>query len=604
MKMELDPMQEKAVYTDYRNVVVCAPPGSGKTTVIINRVYNLVENRGIDPSNILVITFTKSAAENMKYRYLKISSGRNRTPFFGTFHSLFYRILSKYGNKIDIISEDGAQKLITGILRLYMDQVESQKVKYILNDISHLKSESCNMDDFKSKVDKSIFKHCFNVYEEYKKKHCLMDFDDLQFKARELFLENSYILNKCRNIFKYILIDEFQDSDRIQMELLKLIAYGNSIFAVGDEDQCIYGFRGSNPECMVNFDMYFDRGRKLFLNMNYRSVENIVELSKVLISNNKNRNDKIIKPHRKKHGNMEFMTFKSVNEESDYISFKTTGNRYNFEDTAVFYRSNMESRSIIDSFLAHGIKFRFLNEPYNFFEHYVCRDIIAYLKLSVDGYDRKSFERIANRPYRYISRINIGKVRENPIRDNCFDILKDMGGISNSQIKVVHKLKRKVEKLNKMPLQKTVDFIMYDIGYMQYLKVYCSKIDEDISKIEYIVEEFREVSKKFSSIDELLKYIDKFSNATAKSLSSNEGIVLSTIHGVKGMEFANVFMVNCNEGIIPHVNSIPGNIEEERRLFYVGITRAIDNLHLCSVETFGGKPKKVSRFINECVPYI
>ncbi|WP_446899542.1 ATP-dependent helicase [Clostridium sp. LBM24168] len=602
--MELDKMQKEAVYTSYNNVVVCAPPGSGKTTVIINRICNLVENKGIDPYNIMVITFTKSAAANMKYRYLKISSNKNKIPFFGTFHSFFYKILSNNGNKINIIEEKKAHKLISSTLHLYMDQVDSEKVKQVLNDISCLKNENYNMHNFISKVDKSVFKHCFNVYERYKSKNYLMDFDDLQFKTRKLFLENRYVLYRCRNIFKYILIDEFQDSDKMQIELLKLISCGNSIFAVGDEDQCIYGFRGSNPECMVNFDKYFNEGKKLFLNTNYRSVENIVNISKILISNNKKRNDKIIKSCRRKYGNISFMTFQKVSEESDYISTIIRKNKYRYEDIAVVYRTNVESRSIIDSFLKYDLKFKFLNEIYNFFEHFVCRDIIAYLKLSIDEYDRKSFIRIINRPYRFIGRINVEKVRSNCERENCFDLLKNINGISISQMKSIWKLKRKVDKLNKMPLQKTVDFIMYNIGYMEYLKKYCIKIDEDISTLKCIVEEFKEALKNFYSINELLKYVEKFSDSVNKSFPSNDGVVLSTIHGVKGMEFKTVFIVNCNEEIIPHVNSIPYNIEEERRLFYVGITRAIDNLYLCSVETFRGKPKKVSRFIDECVPYI
>lgn len=600
--MKLDEKQKEAVYTNYNNVLVCAPPGSGKTTVIINRIYNLVEYKKVNPGNIIVITFTKSAAENMKDRYLRISGKNNKIPFFGTFHSLFYRILLKYKNKINIIDEKTTYNIIKDVLNLYINSVDLKSVNQVLNDISYFKNSDCDVNNFRSKIDINVFKQCLNTYEKYKYKGNLMDFDDLQFEAKKLFFKDKTVLNKCRSIFKYILVDEFQDSDILQIELLKLISFKNSIFAVGDEDQCIYGFRGSSPEWMMNFDRYFDNGKKLFLDTNYRSTKNIVELSKVLILNNKNRNHKIIKSCRKEYGIIELITFQKVREESNYISSVIKENKYNYKDTAVFYRTNLECTSIVDGFLKYGIKFRFLNERYNFFEHFVCMDIIAYLKLSIDEYDKESFIRIVNRPFRFISRINIEKVRKNYTRESCFDIFTSIKSLSILQVKSMRKLKRKIGKLNKMPLNKAVDFIMFSIGYMEYLKDYCNKKDDDVSIFRYIVEEFKEISKKFYDIEMFLKYIEKFSDSIEKD--SYDGVILSTIHGVKGMEFKNVFIVNCNEEIIPHINSIAENIEEERRLFYVGITRAIDNLHLYSVKTLSGKSKKISRFIDEIISYI
>ena len=276
MNNNLDLNQLEAVCTDFKHVLICAPPGSGKTTVIINRVNYLINVKDADPRNILVITFTRSSAFDMRGRYLMISKGEN-IPFFGTFHSLFYNILKKYNKEIDIIHPYKSYEIVKNVLMYYLDFIGEEKVKEVLNDISLLKNSEIDINSFKSKIDKSVFLKCFNEYEKYKDKNKLMDFDDLQLKVKNMFLNHKCILNNYQNLFKYILVDEFQDSDNLQIELLQLIGSKGFIFAVGDEDQCIYSFRGSKPECMVNFNKYFKDGKKIYLKINYRSVKNIVE---------------------------------------------------------------------------------------------------------------------------------------------------------------------------------------------------------------------------------------------------------------------------------------------------------------------------------------
>ncbi|QCH27613.1 ATP-dependent helicase [Clostridium tyrobutyricum] len=600
---QLDEKQREAVYTEYTNVEVCAPPGSGKTTVIINRVCHLIEDMKVDPLNIVVITFTKSAAHNMKNRYLAISKYKDKIPFFGTFHSLFYKILLEYKHNINIIEEDYSFKIIKNVLKMYLDCVPRQKIREILNDISMLKNKNSSIDNFKSKTDKSVFIHCFNSYEKYKLKNNLLDFDDIQLQAKKLFINNENILNRYRKIFKYVLVDEFQDCDELQLKLLQLVCLGNSIFAVGDEDQCIYGFRGSNPSYMVGFDKYFSEGKKLFLNLNYRSVKNVVELSKNLIMNNKNRNLKSINANKKFIGKIEFFRFEGEYDEANYISKKIIeivgSNNYNYRNIAILYRTNIESRNIISNFLKRNIKFKFLNGSYNFFEHFICMDIIDYLNISIMEYDADSFANIINKPYRYISKINIAKVKKYPYRENCFDILSNIRNMPVFQIKKILKLKKIVSRFKKMPLDKVIDTIIYKIGYINYLEKLCKKNNIDIAECENILQEFKMCFEKFNDISEFLEYVKKFSNSIKESIHFDNAVILSSIHGVKGMEFDNVFIINCNEEIIPHVNSIPKSLEEERRLFYVAITRAIDNLYIYSVENICGKPKEASRFLDE-----
>lgn len=599
----LDSHQKKSVSTKENNVIVVAPPGSGKTTVIINRVYHLINDRNIDPNNIIVITFTKAAALNMKKRYLNISSNR-RCPFFGTFHALFYKIISRHIGKINIIESGEAYRLIKAVLVSYLDSVSDEKVKEVLNDISLLKNSGEDIEYFKSKIDKSIFRHCFNVYEEHKSKNNLLDFDDLQLKSKELFIERSELLQGYRNLFKYILVDEFQDCDKLQIELLQMLGYNNSIFAVGDEDQCIYGFRGSRPDCMVDFNRYFEEGKKLFLRKNYRSMKNIVTLSKQLILNNKNRNLKTIESSKEEEGKINFFSLEGEKEQAvnicNTIEALISSGEYDYSDMAVLYRTNMECRSIIDTFLKRNIKFKLLDKQYDFFDHFVCKDLICYLKLSVDSSDKESFIRVINKPFRYISKVSIEKVRKSRIKESCLETLKNIEDIPLFQIKNISNIEKDIERLNKMHLRDAINFIIYDLGYYDYLKSYSEKISMSIDELQEILEEFKEAAEDFNSITSFLIHIEEIREEIKENSKNINGVILSTIHGVKGMEFNNVFIINCNEGVIPHINSMPLGLEEERRLFYVGITRAIDNLNIYSTKKLKGKGREVSRFISEC----
>lgn len=599
----LDLYQKKAVYSEEKNVLVVAPPGSGKTTVTINKVAHLINNKGVSADNIVVITFTKAAAVNMKERYIKLTNSK-RAPFFGTFHALFYKILARHIGNINIIKTSDVYKLINGILVSYLDSVSDEKVKEVINDISLFKNSGVDMENFKPKIDKGIFKECFNVYENFKEENYLMDFDDLQLKAKNLFIEKPEILAGYRRLFEYILIDEFQDCDKVQIELLQMIGEGNSIFAVGDEDQCIYGFRGSRPDCMVHFNKFFQNGKKVFLHMNYRSTEDIVSLSKKLIKNNRNRNNKEIKANKSENGSINIFSIESEKEQAEKITESIERlikeNNYNYQHMAILYRTNMESRSIIEAFLKKDIPFKLLDKEYDFFQHFVCKDLLAYLKFSIDNTDKESFARIINKPFRYISKVNIEKVRKNIIKDNCFELLKDIEDMPIFQVKSIDILEKDISRLNKMQLGDAINFIIKNLGYYDYINEYCQRVKSDVSELRDVLEEFKESAEEFNSITSFLVHVDVLKEQLSKKTKNEEGVILSTIHGVKGMEFKNVFIINCNEGVIPHINSLPENLEEERRLFYVAITRAIHNINIYTTKFLKGKGKEISRFIKEC----
>ena len=597
--------QRAAVFSENRNLLVTAGPGSGKTVVIVNRIIYLINHKKIDPKNIIVITFTRAAAINMKNRYTAIN-GKERVPFFGTFHGLFYKILKNYYGQINIIDSLEVYKLIKNVLMSYLDEVSDEKVKEVINNISVFKTSDEILENFSSSIDKGIFTAAYNIYEQYRKEKNLFDFDDLQIGCRDLFIKNYTILMGYRTLFKHILIDEFQDCDSMQVDILKLLNEDNSIFAVGDEDQCIYGFRGSKPECMVEFSKHFIGGGILPLSTNYRCPKNIVEISMNIIKNNNMRNEKDIIASKEQDGEIAILNNVNENSQAEEISNiiqrRMGAQDKKYRDNAILYRTNVECRSLIDIFIKKRIPFMLLDREYDFFQHFICKDIIAYLKLSIDISDKVSFLRIINKPFRYVSKLNLDKLRRNIIKEDCFEMVKDIEGVPVFQMKMLDRLKKDIHILNKISLKSAIDNITLNIGYHDYIREYCDKFKINLGELEDVIEEFKLSIDGYNSIITFLDHVNivKEEISKGKKNTNEDAVILSTIHGVKGMEFKNVYLINCNEENIPHVNSMDKNIEEERRLFYVGVTRAINNVWLCISKNVKGKVKETSRFIVEC----
>ena len=599
MKVNLDINKKNAVYIKEKNVLVVASPGSGKTTVIINRVNHLIEDLKINEGNIIVITFTRAAADNMRNRYKSIFK-KEKAPFFGTFHGLFYKILLREGYDIKIMDGGKGHAIIKSVLSRYFDDVNDDKVREVMNNISMFKTSLCTIDEFKSTVSKDIFLECLKVYESSKEREGLWDFDDLSVTVLKLFTENKRVLEKYRRMFKYILVDEFQDCDNIQVSFLLLMNKDNELFAVGDEDQCIYSFRGSKPEYMVNFHETFKNGVKVKLLTNYRSKNNIVEVSKRLIDKNENRNEKEIISYCDSHGIVHYSTpyneYMQGEEIAKYIKENYQGT---YADNAVLYRTNMESRSMIDILTKRKIPFVLLDKGYNFFNHFICKDLINYLKLSIDQYDKNAFAWIINKPFRYISKENLGYINSYQEHKSPFDILINKKDMPPFQCKKIDDLRKEILYLNKMSLGSAIQYIISTMGYIDYLREYANKYGQSLDDLEDVLEEFKGAAEGFKTITEFLIHVNNVEEQIESSKAVEDGVILSTIHGVKGMEFNNVYIINCNEEVIPHKSSMEENIEEERRLFYVAITRAINNLYVFSPKTMRGKFRETSRFIAE-----
>lgn len=597
----LSNQQKEAVECKYKNILVSAGPGSGKTVVIVNRVYYLIRTLKISPRNIIVITFTKAAAENMRKRFMAMDR-ELVSPFFGTFHGLCYRILKNYYGDISIIESWEIYKIVKGFLASYMEEVSDDRIKDYINGISLMKVKGEVHDS--SNIDSEILKGCLAYYEHYKQEKNLLDFDDLQLMTRDLLKKNGKVLEGYRRTFNYILVDEFQDTDDVQVEILSLLKGDNNIFAVGDEDQCIYSFRGANPSYMVEFNRYFEEGKTLFLSTNYRSRKNIVELSMESIKNNKMRTSKEVISSSEDDGIVKYAHVKGETEEGNYIADTIekvkAGSSMNYSDFAVLYRTNMESRPIIDSFIKRKIPFVLLDRQFNFFSHFICQDLIAYLKLSIYPLDMESFMRIINKPFRYISKASLDLLKKNYEMGSVFTRLKNQDNLPVFQVKAIDRLEMDINSLNRISILSAVEFILGDLKYYEYIQEYVKKYNLSMEDMDNVISEFKESVKGYKNISEFLTHVEEVENETKKAQSRKDiadAVILSTIHGVKGMEFETVFMINVNEGYLPYKDN---DLEEERRLFYVGITRAIKNLFLITPSNIRGEKKEKSLFLTEC----
>lgn len=594
----LDNFQIKAVTSDNKNLLVVAAPGSGKTSVIINRAVHLVKNKGVNLESIIVITFTKNAAINMKRRYLNITGEKN-TPFIGTFHSLFYKIIENHCGDIRIISHYEAFIVIKNTLNRFADNLTEDKINEFLNYIPIYKIHGEKLN--KGNIDLGIFKKCYEDYEDYKRKNNLNDFDDLQIKVYKLLSENELVLTKYSTLYKYILIDEFQDCDEMQIKILQLLNKHSSIFAVGDEDQCIYSFRGSKPECMVDFEKYFPKSIKTFLGINYRSTIDIVLTSMKLIKNNRMRNNKAVEASSKRNSKINIINCCDNKDQCMHIIYEinnfVTSNVNNINKMAILYRTNAENRLLVDLLIKNKINFQLLDSNYSFYDNMICKDFIAYLKLAIDFTDVENFITIINKPYRYIGKMNLEKLRHNKYKNDCFEFICSLD-IPNFQVKALKKVRKILNRASKQSTKNAVSDILYELDYYKYIQEYCIKNKRELSDFDYIINEFIESCSDYKNINDFINHTIEAKKILKNCNNSN--IILSTIHGVKGMEFNSVLIMDCIEGYLPHERSIDYNLEEERRVFFVAITRAIENLFLYVPKILNGNEKIISRFIKEC----
>ncbi|SHH25210.1 ATP-dependent helicase [Tepidibacter thalassicus] len=603
---------QKAAVNHFKGpCMVLAGPGSGKTRVISYRIINLIENLNVNPENILAISFTRASSIEMRDKSVKLSSieGINKVSF-GTFHSVFFKILRSFrGYKLENILDEKEKKyIIKNILKsMNIENGEEEEIiNGVINEISFLKNELMNIYDFESSIiSKDEFLKVYIMYENYKDDMKKIDFDDMLINTYNLLRENENILNIIRRRYKYILIDEFQDINKVQFEVLKLISKPfENIFVVGDEDQSIYGFRGARPDFLLEFEKYFSSVKIIVLDINYRSTINIIKKSCKLISNNKKRYIKNIKGVKGYGEDIVIINPDDSEEEAKKIGNLILENisKFNlqYSDFAVIYRTNIQSRALIDVFMDMNIPFMIRDTVVSIYDHWVVKDIISYLKVSIDNTLKEEFFRIINKPFRYISKESIKMAMTD---GNFLDNIKMKCGLKPWQINTIEELESDLNYIKTMSAKDAISYIRTSCEYDRYLIEYCEKRKIKITGLFEVLSEIEGSASNFSNICDYLTHIENVKEEISKQKSENckDRVTFTTIHSAKGLEFKNVFIVGAIEGVIPHDKSLEKDeyVEEERRLFYVAMTRAMDKLYILSPKNKYGKKACISRFVEE-----
>lgn len=615
MNLMLNKNQEKAILHNKGPMMVLSGPGSGKTTVITYRIKNLIENFNIQPKDILVITFTKAASEEMKERFFNICSN-NYNVSFGTFHSCFYKIIRDYFkyNLSSILNDDEKIEIIKKIVDKVEISFESydEFIQDIISEISLVKNELIDYKVFNSKCTNSnSFKIIYSEYEEAKKQLRKIDFDDMLLRCYEVLKNDLKVRIFWQNRYKYILIDEFQDINRVQYECIKmLVGNENNIFVVGDDDQSIYGFRGSRPEFLLSFPNDFLDTKKIILNINYRSTKQIISLCNTIIKDNKNRYEKDIIGTEKEFKTPILIRAYDVEEEAKRITEKIQNLKkdYELEEIAIIYRTNIQARAILEKLMDYNIDYQLKDKIPSIYDHFIARDIIAYLSLAINKYANDSFVKIANKPKRFLNKelildaLSICKNKK-PIVEHlyCSTSLKSW------QLEKINDLLFHLGQIKTKNPYDAIKYILNNIGYEEYLENYADFKKIGVKGLVEITREILETSKGYDSIEKYLKNIDNIKteiNKKYKNKDNQKGVVLTTMHSAKGLEFDVVFVISCVDGIIPHEKSkTKEEIEEERRLFYVALTRAKTLLHISILKTKYDNNMIPSRFLKKLIKF-
>lgn len=617
--VKLNKNQAQAVAHIDGPCMVLAGPGSGKTRIISQRIVSMVLDHDIPPTRILAISFTKASSLEMKKRTLAYGKDdRLNKVSFGTFHSSFFRILRRYAGVSleDLLLDLDRFKLVRSILKyLKISNYNDDDVLDLLNEISLVKNELVDYRDYDSKsFEQEIFQKAYRLYEDEKKRHGKIDFDDMLIQAYDLLNNDPAILSIVRQVFKYILIDEFQDINRVQFELIRLIAgQENNLFVVGDEDQSIYGFRGARPDFMLEFDQYFPSARHILLDTNYRSSKDIVDLSLGLIKKNKKRHPKDLKAFSKDPARISYIYPKDTDDEARLVAdqiFDRVGSQKgaDYGDFAVIYRTNRQARAFVDAFMDKRIPFILKDAPKTIYDHWVSLDIIAYLRIAMEIGSGGDWARVINKPFRYISKKSLAKAEASM---DFLDCLINDEDIKDFQKKNLEDLYIDLNYVRGLSPQYGISYIRTTLDYDRYILDYCherriksQQIVEILDELEAAAGPYRTILDFFKHIDQVREEVKKNADKTAGSslaTSADKGVVLTTMHSSKGLEFDNVYIVGVNEGIVPYQlgDDSKLDIEEERRLLYVAITRAKRVLVISSPLKRFGKKIGQSQFLKE-----
>ena len=614
--MECNKEQKEAIMHRDGPAMVLAGPGAGKTYVITNRVKALIDEYGVKPEQILVVTFSKAAAVEMKERFEMMTGGRRLPVRFGTFHSVFFQILRlAYHYEVkDIATPALKYRFLEETLNETGYEVDDKKefLSDIEKEISRVKGEGIEIDCyFSSACSAEIFQKMYRGYQEKLQRHRCLDFDDMVVYTYQLLKEREDIRRRWQAQFRYLLIDEFQDINRLQYETVCMLAEPeNNLFIVGDDDQSIYGFRGAKPGIMLSFPKRFPDTKQIVLGVNYRCSDEIMKAAERLIGKNNERYEKHIVANKGKEQPVHMKKCENLPDEAEKIvaqiqMYQKEGIAY--QEMAVLFRTNMQMRLLAGKLMEHGVPFTMRENLPNLFDTWMAKDIMCYLQLALGNRSREKFLKIANRPVRYLSRTAFTE------SEVSFDKLRAYYAVKNQEWmeERIWNFEYDLKNLASLSPYAAIHFIRKGIGYDEFLKTYADERNVNADDWFDVLDEMQEMARDKKSIPEFLSFVKNYGDTLEEirqeqkkqQVKEEPGVSLMTMHASKGLEFPVVFVPTLNEDIVPYRKAVQeGNLEEERRMLYVAMTRAKTYLHLSFVKERFHKEAEPSPFLYEISP--
>lgn len=607
MSKKLNTAQQKAVCHETGPMLVLAGPGSGKTTVLLCRISRLLERGLAKPQEILALTFSKAAAEEMKSRFENLNGASGVS--FGTFHSIFFRILrSRYGWNVEQIFQEEERR---NILR---NSIEAEKwdipdleeyISQFFSQLSLMNSELEQPNRF-TPVGMPVeeFRKLYRAYEGYKERHEKLDFDDMLTQCYQLLREDAAVREYWQRKYKFILVDEFQDVNQAQFACLQILAEKHqNLFVVGDDDQSIYAFRGARPDFLLHFPTLYPAAKKVTLNTNYRSTERIVNLAERVIGNNEVRFVKNMKGIGEAGDKVTFFLAEDAAKEAAHIAEKIgrlLDEGMPLTEIAVIYRTNLQGGAFARELYKRGIPYDLRDNSGNVYEHWVAKDLLAYLLLAENEESDSALRRILNKPKRYIGKDLLAEAETMPYTLlRSFFVCPSLKGWQEENLE---NLRIDLNQIRKRTPYDAVKYIRKVIGYDEYLEEFAAYRRTSAQVLQEIADEIMETAKDCADVRSFREQLERLSlqmkEQSRKKGQKRNGVALMTMHGAKGLEFRAVFLPSLVEGIVPHEKGMD-TVAEERRLFYVAMTRASEKLCLSAILQRYEKERKPSRFLAE-----
>lgn len=607
MGKKLNTAQQKAVCHETGPMLVLAGPGSGKTTVLLCRISRLLERGLAKPQEILALTFSKAAAEEMKSRFENLNGAFGVS--FGTFHSIFFRILrSRYGWNVEQIFQEEERR---SILR---NSIEAEKwdipdleeyISQFFSQLSLMNSELEQPNRF-TPVGMPVeeFRKLYRAYEGYKERHEKLDFDDMLTQCYQLLREDAAVREYWQRKYKFILVDEFQDVNQAQFACLQILAEKHqNLFVVGDDDQSIYAFRGARPDFLLHFPTLYPAAKKVTLNTNYRSTERIVNLAERVIGNNEVRFVKNMKGIGEAGDKVTFFLAEDAAKEAAHIAEKIgrlLDEGVPLTEIAVIYRTNLQGGAFARELYKRGIPYDLRDNSGNVYEHWVAKDLLAYLLLAENEESDSALRRILNKPKRYIGKDLLAEAEAMPYTLlRSFFVCPSLKGWQEENLE---NLRIDLNQIRKRTPYDALKYIRKVIGYDEYLEKFAAYRRTSAQVLQEIADEIMETAKDCADVRSFREQLERLSlqmkEQSRKKGQKRNGVALMTMHGAKGLEFRAVFLPSLVEGIVPHEKGMD-TVAEERRLFYVAMTRASEKLCLSAILQRYEKERKPSRFLAE-----